>query len=239
MEEKAKHIELQNQQLEEVNAQLEEINQSQRDFNQVLTAKNEQIEKQNIELENANIELKQFAYVASHDLKEPLRMISSYTSLIKRRYAKYLDESGTEFMGYITDATQRMNSLLEDLLAYSRISTHNQQKEEIDMNKVLKGTLANLHLAIQQKNAKVQLHDLPTIKANRSQMGQLYQNLISNALKFSDEEHPKVEISAQTNGKMHVFSVKDNGIGISPEHQQKSLKCSAAYIPDKNTKVRE
>ncbi|MEZ4884713.1 MAG: ATP-binding protein [Chitinophagales bacterium] len=221
LEEKTAHIAIQNSQLEKMNKQLEDVNQSQKTFNHVLAAKNQQIELQNKQLENTNEELKQFAYVASHDLKEPLRMIGSYTSLIKRRYTKHLDEGAQEFMGYITDATNRMNNLLEDLLSYSRINTHNQQKESINIHEVIEGVLANLHLDIQQKNAQIRIHELPKISANRSQMSQLFQNLVSNALKFSDSEHPEIEISAQTNGKMHVFSVKDNGIGIDPEYQQK------------------
>jgi len=221
LEDKTKHIELQNKQLENVNKQLEEINISQKSFNDVLATKNLQIKQQNKQLEDTNEELKQFAYVASHDLKEPLRMISSYTSLIQRRYVKNLDEGAKEFMGYIVDATHRMNNLLEDLLSYSRISTHNQQRERVDMNEMLEGVLANLRLSVQQKGAKIHIEDLPKVKVSRSQMGQLYQNLISNALKFSDEDHPEISITSRKNGKMHIFGVKDNGIGIEPEHQQK------------------
>ncbi len=221
LEEKNIQIEKQNTQLEVVNQRLEKVNQTQKVFNEVLASKNWKIEQQNKQLENSNEELKQFAYVASHDLKEPLRMISSYTSLIQRRYVRNLDEGAKEFMGYITDATKRMNNLLEDLLSYSRISTHNQKREQVDMNHVLEGVLANLHLYIEQKGAKIDLDDLPKIEASRPQMGQLYQNLISNAIKFSDEDHPKINIQSRKNGTMHIFSVSDNGIGIAAEHQKK------------------
>ncbi|MFK7906199.1 MAG: tetratricopeptide repeat protein [Chitinophagales bacterium] len=221
LEDKSKQIEFQNKQLEAVNKQLEEINISQKSFNDVLATKNLQIEQQNKQLEDTNEELKQFAYVASHDLKEPLRMISSYTSLIQRRYTQNLDEGAKEFMGYIVDATHRMNNLLEDLLSYSRISTHNQQRERVNMNEILEGVLANLRLNVQQKGAKIHIEDLPKVKVSRSQMGQLYQNLISNALKFSDQDHPEINITSRKNGKMYIFGVKDNGIGIDPEHQQK------------------
>ncbi len=221
LEGKNQQIAFQNVKLESVNKQLEDINLSQKTFNHVLAAKNEQIEHQNLLLENTNEELRQFAYVASHDLKEPLRMISSYTSLIQRRYTKSLDEGAKEFMGYITDATYRMNNLLEDLLAYSRISTHNQKKELINMNEVVEGVMASLQLTIKQKNATIHIQQLPQIDVNRSQMGQLYQNLISNAIKFAANDTPTINISAQKNGSMYLFSVKDNGIGISPEHQQK------------------
>ncbi len=190
LESKTRQIELQNHQLASVNKQLEEINISQKSFNDVLAGKNLQIELQNKQLEDTNEELKQFAYVASHDLKEPLRMISSYTSLIQRRYVQNLDEGAKEFMGYIVDATYRMNNLLEDLLSYSRISTHNQKRERVDMNEILEGVMATLRLTVQQKGAKVHIDDLPKVKVSRTQMGQLYQNLISNALKFSDKDHP-------------------------------------------------
>lgn len=221
LEGKNQYIAHQNEQLEAINAELEKVNDSQRIFNDVLASKNQQIEEQNKQLENTNEELRQFAYVASHDLKEPLRMISSYTSLIQRRYTQHLDDSAKEFMGFITDATHRMNSLLEDLLAYSRISTHNQSKERIDMNQVLEGVLANLRLNIIQKNAQIHIDDLPEVEVSRTQMGQLYQNLIGNALKFSNNDMPQINISSRKNGKMHIFSVKDNGIGISKEYQQK------------------
>lgn len=221
LEEKTYQIKLQNSELEQVNRQLEEVNQSQKSFNDVLAAKTQQIKLQNKQLEDTNEELKQFAYVASHDLKEPLRMISSYTSLIQRRYTKHLDEGAQEFMGYITDATYRMTNLLDDLLTYSRVSTHNQNKEPININQVIEGVLASLHLAIQQKNATIHIEELPEINANRSQIGQLYQNLISNALKFSDRENPEIHITVQKNNQMYIFAVRDNGIGILPEHQQK------------------
>ncbi|MGB0929555.1 MAG: ATP-binding protein, partial [Chitinophagales bacterium] len=221
LEEKTQQIALQNTELEIVNQRLEAVNQSQKSFNDVLAAKTKQIELQNKQLENTNEELKQFAYVASHDLKEPLRMISSYTSLIQRRYTKNLDAGAQEFMSYITDATHRMTHLLDDLLAYSRISTNNKNRDQINLKEVIEGVLANLHLTIQQKGAKIHIDDLPRINANRSQIGQLYQNLISNALKFSDNEHPQIDICVQKNNTKYIFSVKDNGIGISPEHQQK------------------
>ncbi|MGB1243746.1 MAG: sensor histidine kinase, partial [Chitinophagales bacterium] len=175
-----------NRQIQEQNEQLAEVNDLQANFNQTLKTKNKQIELQNQKLENSNKELKQFAYIASHDLKEPLRMIGSYTSLLHRRYATKLDEGAQEFMGFITEATTRMNKLLDDLLTYSKVGTQELEKESVKMGEVVDVVLANLQLNIRQKQAKVNVGSLPKVTVSRSQMGQLLQNLVSNALKFSD-----------------------------------------------------
>ncbi len=210
-----------NLQIQQQNEQLEEVNNLQATFNDTLKTKNEQIELQNQQLENSNKELKQFAYIASHDLKEPLRMIGAYTSLLHRRYANKLDEGAKEFMGFITEATTRMNSLLDDLLTYSKVGTQELQKEVVKMGEVVEIAMANLQLNIKQKQAKVNVGHLPQVNVSRSQMGQLYQNLLSNALKFSNKEHPQIWVDAQKNGKAFIFSVKDNGIGIAEEHQER------------------
>ena len=198
-----------------------EVNDLQASFNETLRTKNEQIKFQNEQLANSNKELKQFAYIASHDLKEPLRMIGAYTSLLQRRYSKKLDEGAQEFMGFITDATRRMNNLLDDLLTYSKVGTQELQKEPVKMCEVVEASLANLQLKIKQKHAKVNLSDLPEVEVSRIQMGQLYQNLISNAIKFSDKDSPEIWIDAEKNGKAYIFSVRDNGIGIAAEHKER------------------
>lgn len=210
-----------NLQIQEQNEQLAEVNDLQSGFNETLKTKNEQIELQNQQLENSNKELKQFAYIASHDLKEPLRMIGSYTSLLHRRYANKLDEGAQEFMGFITEATTRMNSLLDDLLTYSKVGTQELQKEPVKMGEIVEVAMANLQLKIKQKKAKINVSSLPEVNVGRTQMGQLYQNLISNALKFSDKNSPEIWIDVQKNGKAFIFSVQDNGIGIAEEHQKR------------------
>ncbi|MGB0929553.1 MAG: ATP-binding protein [Chitinophagales bacterium] len=210
-----------NLQIQEQNEQLAEVNDLQSSFNETLKTKNEQIELQNQQLESSNKELKQFAYIASHDLKEPLRMIGSYTSLLRRRYANKLDEGAQEFMGFITEATTRMNSLLDDLLTYSKVGTQELQKEPVKMGEIVEVAMANLQLNIKQKEAKVNIGSLPEVNVSRTQMGQLYQNLISNALKFSDKNNPEIWVDVQKNGKAYIFSVKDNGIGIAEEHQER------------------
>lgn len=210
-----------NQQIQEQNEQLAEVNDLQSSFNETLKNKNEQIELQNKQLENSNKELKQFAYIASHDLKEPLRMIGAYTSLLDRRYAKKLDEGAKEFMGFITEATARMNSLLDDLLSYSKVGTQQLQKEWVKMDEIVEVALANLQLEVKQKQVKIHTAKLPEVKVSRTQMGQLYQNLISNAIKFSNKQQPEIWIDVQKKGKSYNFSVKDNGIGIALEHQER------------------
>jgi len=210
-----------NLQIQEQNEQLAEVNDLQANFNRTLKTKNKQIELQNQKLENSNKELKQFAYIASHDLKEPLRMIGSYTSLLHRRYSDKLDEGAQEFMGFITEATTRMNKLLDDLLTYSKVGTQEFEKESVKMGDIVEVALANLQLNIRQKEAKVHVGSLPKVSVSRSQMGQLLQNLVSNALKFSDINNPQIWIDVQKNGKAYIFSVKDNGIGIAEEHQER------------------
>ncbi|MEZ4884714.1 MAG: ATP-binding protein [Chitinophagales bacterium] len=210
-----------NLQIQQQNQQLEEVNDLQSGFNATLKTKNEQIELQNQKLANSNKELRQFAYIASHDLKEPLRMIGSYTSLLRRRYSNKLDEGAQEFMGFITEATSRMNNLLDDLLTYSKVGTQELKKDSVKMGEIVEVAMANLQLNIKQKQAVIHVVSLPEVKVSRTQMGQLLQNLISNALKFSDSNHPKIWIDVQKNGKAYIFSVKDNGIGIAKEHQER------------------
>lgn len=210
-----------NEQIQEQNQELESINHQQIQLNKLLANKNEQIQEQNQQLESSNQELRQFAYIASHDLKEPLRTISSYTSLLDRRYKKSLDEDAQEFMGFVTDAVKRMYALLDDLLAYSRVGSQNQSKERINTREAVEAVVAILQTNIRQKNATIDTQFLPTVKANQVQMQQLFQNLISNALKFQTDEAPKVWIDCHKKGKFHVFSVRDNGIGIALDYQQK------------------
>ncbi|MCX9009575.1 MAG: ATP-binding protein [Candidatus Methanoperedens sp.] len=169
------------------------------------------------ELERSNKELEQFAYIASHDLQEPLRMVSGFTQIIERRYRGRLDKSADEFITYIIDGTTRMQRMIEDLLAYSRVGTRGKPFEPTYLEEVLGQAVANLKVAIEQSNAVVTHDPLPTVIADPTQMVQLFQNLISNAIKFKREEQPHVHISAKMQGNEWIFPVRDNGIGISPE----------------------
>jgi PAS domain S-box-containing protein len=177
----------------------------------------EEREKWTAELARSNAELEQFAYIASHDIQEPLRMVSSFTQLLAKRYKDRLDKDADEFIAYIIDGTTRMQRMIEDLLAYSRVGTRGKSFEPTDLEDILNQAVTNLKVVIEENKA-VATHDpLPTVMADSSQMVQLFQNLISNAIKFRGEEPPRIHISAQRKGDDWVFSVEDNGIGISPE----------------------
>lgn len=166
------------------------------------------------ELERSNAELERFAYVASHDLKEPLRMIHSYLDLIRRRYEGELDEDADEFIGYAVDGAERMRGMIDDLLTYSRIGTADISFEPVDPNAVLDRVLADLRLTIAEENAEITADSLPTVLGDTQQLAQLFQNLINNAITYSGGANPRIHISAtETEGKWR-FSVSDNGVGI-------------------------
>ena len=170
------------------------------------------------ELSRSNSDLEQFAYVASHDLQEPLRMVSSYTQLLARRYSDRLDADAHEFIGYAVDGATRMQDLINDLLAYSRVESHGEELEPTDCNAVFTQAVTNLHASIVDVGAVVTSDPLPTVRTDASQLGQVFQNLIGNAVKFHGEERPIVHVSAQPQGDEWVFSVRDNGIGIEPDY---------------------
>ena len=191
--------------------------------NELLNSKNDEINHTNNQLEASNQNLTQFAYVASHDLKEPLRMIHSYTTLLKRKYGEAFDETGHEFMFYITDAVGRMQTLLDDLLDFSRANGSLADADLIEINDVLELVQANLRHRFIENDSKLVIKNdkLPIVKAHRSQLIQLFQNLISNGVKFKGVEDPVVELDCIMKNGQYVFSVKDNGIGISKENQEK------------------
>jgi len=172
-------------------------------------------------LEKSNQELEQFAYIASHDLQEPLRMISSYLNLLSRRYAGKLDEDADEFINYAVDGAQRLQKQINDLLAYSRVGTRGGSLKPVDTNEVLKRVLENLKINIEENDAEIQLDEFPTILGDESQLIQLFQNLIGNALKFHANVRPVIEIMVKKKIKLWQFTVKDNGIGIDPEYKDR------------------
>jgi len=173
-----------------------------------------ELTKRTKELKRSNEDLEQFAYIASHDLSEPLRMISSYVTLLGERYMGKLDPTADEFIEFAVDGTIRMQALIKGLLAYSRVGTDCKKDDIVDCNKVLKETLSNLKLAISENSATVNADNLPTIKGDYIQITQLFQNIISNALKFCRVEKPNIEIKVIEENKNWLFSFKDNGIGI-------------------------
>jgi|GEM_PF-1284793 len=179
------------------------------------------------ELERSNKELEQFAYIASHDLQEPLRMVASYSQLLEKRYRGKLDQDANEYIGFAVDGVNRMQRLINDLLAYSRISTRGKEFTPVDCHAVVGQVIANLQIAIQETGALVTCDPLPTVRADESQMIQLFQNLIGNAIKFHGTEPPRVHISARETfevletSKVWTFSIRDNGIGIAPQYRER------------------
>ncbi|HEY0095745.1 MAG TPA: ATP-binding protein, partial [Archangium sp.] len=173
------------------------------------------------ELARSNEELQQFAYVASHDLQEPLRMVASYTQLLARRYKGKLDSDADEFIGYAVDGVNRMQRLIQDLLAYSRVGTRGHEFKPIDSGRALEKALANLKTLVDESEATVVQGKLPPVMADETQLIQLFQNLVGNALKFHGETPPRVLVEAEREGNEWRFTVEDNGIGIEPQYYER------------------
>ncbi|WP_331235598.1 PAS domain-containing sensor histidine kinase [Natronorarus salvus] len=187
-----------------------------RDISERLRAERE-LETVIDELERSNEELERFAYVASHDLKEPLRMIRSYLDLLERRYGDELDEDADEFIGYAVDGAERMQRMIDDLLSYSRIDTHELRFDPVDCEEVFERVETDLTVVIEESDAELTVDSLPTVEGDRDQLTQLFQNLVSNAIKYAGEEPPRIHVSARRDGDTHVIEVSDNGIGIEAE----------------------
>ncbi len=175
-------------------------------------------------LERSNKELESFAYVASHDLQEPLRSISSYLQLVEKRYKEKLDDKGKDFIRRAVNGAKRMQEMINDLLTYSRITTRGKSFELHSLEKILDRVLANMSPTIERKNADVTRSPLPELTCDESQIHRLFQNLISNAIKFCNRPRPVIRISAEEQKDHWLLSVKDNGIGIDPLHQETIFK---------------
>jgi light-regulated signal transduction histidine kinase (bacteriophytochrome) len=179
----------------------------------------EQLVKTVEELKRSNDQLQQFAYVASHDLQEPLRMVASYTQLLAKRYKGRLDSDADEFIHYAVDGCNRMQGLIQDLLAYSRSGSNEKPLREISGENALKEALALLQATIEENGAIVTHDSLPAIKSDNSQLVQVFQNLVGNAIKYRGVSVPRVHVSAAKNGSNEwIFSVRDNGLGIDPQY---------------------
>jgi light-regulated signal transduction histidine kinase (bacteriophytochrome) len=181
----------------------------------------QQLARYTQELARSNAELEQFAYVASHDLQEPLRMVASFTQLLAKRYQGRLDQDADEFIGYAVDGATRMQRLINDLLAYSRVGTRGRAFQPKDGNDVFRQARDNLAKSIEDSGAIIFQDRLPTVMGDEMQLIQLFQNLVGNAIKFRGPEPPQIQVSAAKNGREWVFAVKDNGIGMAPEHQER------------------
>jgi len=188
-----------------------------RDISELKEAQRE-LERQTERLEQSNEELKQFAYLASHDLQEPLRMVASYTQLLARRYEGELDERADKYINYAVDGARRMKALLNDLLEYSRVRRDAAEPELHSGESILDDVISNLSVRIAESGGVVDYDELPDVYGERSQLVRLFQNLIDNGLKFSDAETPTVRIRGRRSDGMTVFEVEDNGIGFEPDN---------------------
>jgi signal transduction histidine kinase len=172
------------------------------------------------ELARSNRDLEQFAYVASHDLQEPLRMVAAYTQLLGDRYRGKLDDQADKYIGYAVDGAARMQSLIQDLLAFSRVGRQQTELKNTDCNVIVSQAIRDLQAAIAESVAVINCEPLPSVQANESQLKQVFQNLIGNAIKFRGPETPVIHVSAQRQDSVWLFTVADNGIGISPEYAE-------------------
>ncbi|OGP66331.1 MAG: hypothetical protein A2W27_12100 [Deltaproteobacteria bacterium RBG_16_44_11] len=181
----------------------------------------EQMKKLTQELERSNTDLAQFAYVASHDLQEPLRMVTSFVQLLQHRYQGKLDKDADEFISYAVDGASQMQRLINDLLKYSRVGTHGKTLEPTNCNIVITHAISNLSKTIKEADAIINIDHLPTISADYTQLVQLFQNLIGNAIKYHGKKQPEILIRATNKGDNWLFSVRDNGIGIDKDYIDK------------------
>ena len=173
------------------------------------------------ELARSNEELEQFVYVSSHDLQEPLRMITIYLQLLQRKYQGNLDDKADKYINFAVDGASRMQNLINALLEFSRVSTRNRELEAMNCEFILNQALSNLKLMIKDNKATISQDPLPVVMSNSIQLSQLFQNLIINGIKFRREETPKIHISAEKTETEWVFSVQDKGIGMDPQYSGK------------------
>ncbi len=179
-----------------------------------------ELERSNRELERSNRELEQFAYVASHDLREPLRMVTSYTNLLARRYQGRLDPTADEFIGYVLEGCERMRQLIHDVLEYSRVDRQHHS-ESIPLEEALEAACNDLAVAIDTSGAVITHDALPSVECTRSQLVQLVENLLSNAIKYRNHDPPRIHVSARVDDDEVVLSVRDNGIGLDMRHGER------------------
>jgi light-regulated signal transduction histidine kinase (bacteriophytochrome) len=173
------------------------------------------------DLERSNMELQQFAYVASHDLQEPLRTIASFTQLLAKRYGDKLDDKAREFIGFAVDGSKRMQTLINDLLSFSRVGTQGKALEPVQCDAILDTVLRSLKRAVEESGATITRDPLPVVLADEMQLGQLLQNLVGNSIKFRGDKAPRIHIGAEKNGEGWKIWVRDNGIGIAQEHHER------------------
>ena len=182
-----------------------------------------EIERRNASLERSNHALQEFAYVASHDLQEPLRTVASFTQLLRKRYSAQLDATANEFIDFAVDGAVRMQQLIDDILAYSRVTTHGKPLQPVDLNESASRAVTNLRFTIEERGAAVEISPLPRVLGDPVQLAQLFQNLVGNALKYGGTP-PRVAVSASPEGQVWRVCVTDNGIGIAPEYHERVFR---------------
>ena len=188
--------------------------------NELLTAKNAEILRQNEFLVNSNRDLEKFAYIISHDLKEPLRNINGFTKLLTRKLATHtVDNDINEYASFITNSTEQMAQLLNGLLEYSKINANKKDKKESNLGNMVLNVMDTLRIQLLEKNCEIELKSLPSIPCRTSQLSQVFQNLIANAIKFGPESGNKIIIGAEDIGTQYRFYIKDNGIGIDEAYK--------------------
>jgi signal transduction histidine kinase len=191
----------------------------------------DELQKVMKELERSNTEFEQFAYVASHDLREPLRMVSSFMELLEKRAGNHLDADSKEYIHYATDGANRMQNLIDALLNYSRVGTQGRSFAPTDCDEVLSQTLENLQLKVNESGAEIVADPLPVVMADDVQLLQLFQNLISNAIKFQNDSQPKIRVGVKEERHLYEFSIMDNGIGIDPQNADRIFEMSQRLHP--------
>lgn len=200
---------------------LDDLNQANEELKKAHDVLEVRVAERTAELARSNAELEQFAYIASHDLQEPLRMVSSYVQLLQRRYKGKLDQDADEFIGFAFEGALRMQRLINDLLAYSRVGTRGKSFERVDLEVAFAQALENLQVSVDERKAVVTHDPLPVAFGDSGQLTQVFQNLIDNAMKFHGKEKPRVHASARLQGRDWVCSVSDNGIGIESQYLNK------------------
>ncbi|ELY55543.1 sensor histidine kinase [Natronolimnohabitans innermongolicus] len=210
----------QSQALERQNRELQQKYELEKQ-NEQLRRTEQRLEEAVTELEASNERLEEFAYAVSHDLQEPLRMVRSYVRLLERRYGDELDDDGQEFVDYAVDGAERMGTMIDGLLAYSRIQTQGESFEPVDLEVVLEDVRTDLQLKIEEHDAEIESESLPTVTGDESQLRQVFQNLLSNAIEYSGDEPPRVRITAERDGGdgdegAWTIAVSDEGIGMEP-----------------------
>jgi len=202
----------------------EEVAQRKKTEEALRTARDEleiRVQERTLELKRSNEELEQFAYVASHDLQEPIRKIVGFSQIFASKFEGQIDTKSKEHLNYVIDGAKRMQALIQDLLLYSRIGQNELILEVLDLNGVVKEAVGNLELIIKETNAEIICHPLPSLSAHKSFIVQIFQNLISNSIKYRSDKAPRVEIAAQQKENQWEFTIQDNGIGIEFQYANK------------------